>query len=219
MPIPILVWVAIAAAGGIAAYFGSKLLKDLWEGDRRSLGIIGMQRSGKTRFLSFLRNIQYTEKPTGKEKYSRFDFTTASGKVITILEGVDIGGGEQYRSDYKEIIEKNDVIFYFFDVEKYLKGDLSYERECNSRFDFVVRALVGDKKNDWKNILEPKDSKKKLVFFATHKDKLNLKDDEIIKRFGEKIKGKWYADLDNFTYPINTIDTNELKEVTDKIFK
>lgn len=219
MPIPILVWVAIAAAGGIAAYFGSKLLKDLWESDRRSLGIIGMQRSGKTRFLSFLRNIQYVEKPTGKEKYQEFIFTTKSEKNIKIREGQDIGGGEQYRTDYKEIIQKNDVIFYFFDVEKYLRGDLSYERECNSRFDFVVRTLVEDKKNDWKGILESKDSKKKLVLFATHKDKLNLEDDEIIKEFGKKITKKWYADLDNFTYPINTTDNNELKEVTDKIFK
>lgn len=219
MPIPILLWLAIAAAGGIAAYFGSKLLKNLWENGRRSLGIIGMQQSGKTRFLSFLRNIQYVEKSTAKERYSAFDFTTTSGKTIKISEGIDVGGGEQYRTDYKEIIEKNDVIFYFFDVEKYLRGDLNYERECNSRFDFIVRTLIGDKKNDWKNILEKKESEKKLVVFATHKDKLNLKDEEILKRFGEKIKRKWYADLDNFTYPINTTDKEELKEVTDKIFK
>lgn len=213
MPIPIIAWIAIAA------YLGSKLLKDLWENDRRSLGIIGMQQSGKTRFLRFLQNKPYEDGTTGKkEEYEAFTYTTKSGKEIKISEGIDIGGSNDYRHYYKEIIEKNDVIFYFFDVEQYLRGDLNYERYCNSRFDALVKTLVGDKKEGWKNVLEAKDSKKKLVVFATHKDKLNLKDDEVIKRFGEKIREKWYADLDNFTYPINTTDKEELKKVTDKIF-
>ena len=118
-----LLWFAVGGPLWLAAFFAKDVLKDLW-----SEGILGMQRSGKTRFLSFLKNIPYVDKPTGRGKYLEFVYQTKSGKDIKIREGFDIGGGQEFRADYAKIIENSSVVFYFFDIKPYL-DDIAYMRE------------------------------------------------------------------------------------------
>lgn len=210
MALPILAIVGVVAVLGL--FFAKDALEDLWSEERRSLGILGMQRSGKTRFLSFLRNRRYVEKSTSRERYPKFVYKTKSGKNIEIEEGADIGGGKEYRNYYAEIIKKSDVVFYFFDIKQYL-DDTAYMRECNSRFLYILDDIGISSEEGYKK------SNKKLIFFATHKDQMGLQDDKLREKLREKLDKKKYKFITDITYFINTTDKRELEELTDKIFK
>lgn len=172
------------------------------------LGILGMQASGKTSFLSFLKKQPYSNQQTHIDEYEPFIYKTDNGKNIKITKGKDIGGGEYlWKHHYKEIIDSSDVIFYFFDIKKYLEN-IEYMRECNSRLHFLYREYNNDK-----------NKKKRIILFATHKDQTNLKDNEILNQFINKIKDKEYEKLANKVEPINITDKVELKKVTDKTFE
>ena len=207
-----LLWLAVGGPLGLAAFFAKDVLKDLWSDGRRSLGILGMQRSGKTRFLSFLKNIPYVDKPTGRGKYLEFVYQTKSGKDIKIREGFDIGGGQEFRADYAKIIENSSVVFYFFDIKLYL-DDIAYMRECNSRFLYILDDIGISSEEDYKK------SNKKLIFFATHKDQIGLQDDKLREMLRKKLDKKKYKFITDITYFINTTDKRELEELADKIFK
>ena len=212
MALPILAIAGIAAASALGLFFAKDVLKDLWSDERRSLGILGMQRSGKTRFLSFLRNTPYVEKSTSRERYSKFVYKTKSGKNIKIEEGADIGGGQEFRADYAEIIGNSSVVFYFFDIKLYL-DDIAYMRECNSRFLYILHDIGISSEEDYKK------SNKKLIFFATHKDQMGLQDDKLREMLRKKLDKKKYKFITDITYFINTTDKRELEELADKIFK
>lgn len=222
MPIPLVIWGGVALGTAIAGWLAKDKLKNLFSKDENKLGIIGMQASGKTRFLSFLRDVEYVEKNTSKEKYESFTYTTPSGKKILISEGTDIGGGNMYREMYENIISESDVIFYFFDIHKYL-NDTQYMRECNSRFHSVAELLCQSEEielkltKDFEKVL--KDKKKKIVFFATHKDQVGIDNEKLVEEFKTKLSSKIYRDLVDYTFPMDTRNKEELSKLTDEIFK
>src|SRR5690606_26583032 len=146
-----------------------------------------MQISGKTRFLSYLRNIPFVDKRTGRMGYEEFIHTLNDGKKITICSGVDIGGGDNYRADYDTILDNADVILYFFDIDKYLRNEMDlesnilYQRSCNSRFEHIYSRV--------------KLSKKPVLIIATHTDKCNLSESAMKQKFDALASNKSYKDM------------------------
>jgi hypothetical protein len=202
--IPALWSLAVATA----AYFGIRQLFNKKEATK--LGILGMQASGKTRFLSFLRNIPFIDKTTGgKEEYKPFTYKY-NKKVIHIDTGVDIGGGNIFKDEYTSIIKKSEVIFYFFDISKYLNDNIivegiNYRRECNSRFELVYS--------------EANKIKIPTIFIGTHID-LCLKDETTVrKEFLNLIKDKSYYSYIKDPNIINLTNKSQLRNFIDKIFK
>ncbi|WP_318639701.1 GTPase domain-containing protein [Flavobacterium ardleyense] len=204
--LPLLAWAAVAIAGSL---LGVGVIS-MFKGDTNKLGLLGMHASGKTRFLNFLQKVPYIEKNSGRDDYEEFTFTTENRKKIIIKAGVDIGGGNIYRSSYNSIIKDSDVVFYFFDIDKYFKNEKTkdnelYQRDCNSRFEHVYSESL--KRS---NILK---------VIATHRDNCNLSDDEMKSKLFEIIRYKSYKSmLENVDF-INLTNTGEVKKLVNKYFK
>lgn len=204
---PFWIWVA---AVGVPAIFGLGRYAFFSEGedpDKNKLGVLGMKKAGKTKFLSFLRNVPYVEKDTEIEPYKPFKYTHET-KVIHIDAGVDIGGGNLYRSEYNRIIEKSDVVFYFFDISKYLKNSpyetVGYRRACNSRLEHIYTT--------------GKEIKKHIVVVGTHIDKCKKREAKIKSEFLKLNDSKsYYSVLKNIEFTDLT-DTSLLRSFINKVF-
>lgn len=200
----------VGAITGIAALIGGSSgaiaggLVDLFTNDDKEykLGLLGMKASGKTTFLNNLRGIKTVSKTTSKEIYTSFEFVTSNGKTIKIEKGTDIGGDKNYMIEYRQIVQKNDVILYFFDVCRYLT-EIEYLRECNSRLDFISREI--------KN--------KKITIIASHSDLSKRSEEILIEEILNRVKDKKYSNLfNNGFFVVNLIDKRGIKELIDKIF-
>mgnify|MGYP003467644409 CR=1 FL=1 len=206
--LPILIWGAIAIAGGLTVAGISGVFDDP---KKNKLGLLGMQISGKTRFLSYLRNIKFVEHRSGRNKYEEFIHTLNNGKKITICSGVDIAGGEQYRVDYDKIIKESDVVLYFFDIDKYLRNEIDletkilYQRSCNSRFEHIYSRI--------------KSSQKSILVIATHTDKCNLSENAMKQQFDCLISNKSYKEMLKGIEYVNLTNPSEIKSLVNKIFK
>lgn len=204
--IPILWGIGILIGGiGIAAASGA--FKDP---KVNKLGILGMQGSGKTLFLSYLRNIPFIDQATGRKSYPSFKYKLNNGKEITISSGLDYGGGNIYRLEYDKVINDSDVILYLFDIGKYLRNELDsdgikYQRSCNSRFEHIYSNI--------KNIKKP------ILVIATHKDKSALSQNEMEQRFSALVKNKSYKDMLKDVEYINLTDNREITRLKDNLFK
>jgi hypothetical protein len=205
--LPILGWIAAILIGsfGIAGFAGA-----FDDPKKNKLGVLGMQASGKTFFLNFLRNIPFIEGQTNRQTYESFKYKLSNGKEITIASGIDIGGGNLYRVDYNNIIEKSDVLLYLFDLGKYLKDSKdfdgqSYQRNCNSRFEHIFSKVITNKKP--------------TLIIATHKDKIGLPEYEMVKKFNTLVKNKKYKAMLETVELVNLTDDKEIKSLADKIFK
>lgn len=206
--IPFLIWGAVALAGGLTVAGIAGAFDDP---KKNKLGLLGMQVSGKTRFLSYIRNIPYVDKRTGRSDYEEFIYTLSDGKKITICSGVDIGGGDNYRVDYDTILDNADVILYFFDIDKYLRNEIDlesnilYQRSCNSRFEHIYSRV--------------KLSKKLVIVIATHTDKCNLSESAMKQKFDALASNKSYKDMLKEVEYVNLTNRNEIKNLVNKIFK
>lgn len=204
---PIFVWGAIGLIGGALFGIGLGFLADLFSGDKRKLGILGMESSGKTYFLNILRNKRAIETATGREVRDAFKLTLDNGKVITIEKGYDTGGAKEFMTFYKETIHSSDVLFYFFDINKYF-NDLVYQRDCNSRFFFID----GERFNYNTKV------KKDVIIVATHRDKCSLSDSEINKKFTSVVGNKTYKEMIKNVVFINLTDNKATNEFINKAF-
>lgn len=194
---------------------------------KNKLGVLGMQQAGKTKFLSFLRGIPYVERSTIREEYEPFTIRLKEGKEVHISQGVDIGGGDTYRFKYKEIIENSDVVFYFFDINKYFKDEvmedrITYRRECNSRFEFIFDTIQENYRKQMKDIKEgslTSMKEKKVLIVATHTDLCGISSSQIKSKFDEIVSGKRYKDMLQQVCFINLNDKKQVEEFIDKTFK
>lgn len=214
---PLFVWGAIAAVGaftvaGLAGAFDTKeVAKNIAKNPNvKRIAILGMQTAGKTRFLSFLKGEPFVEGTTSRKSYTEFVYRLTSGKNITISSGKDIGGGNIYRVDYNEMIENNDVIIFMFNMNAYIKNiiDLEgfpYQRSCNSRFEHVYDKI--------------KESKKRLVVIATHKDECSLSESSIIQKFDILINSKTYKEMFKDVQLVDLTNNNDVEQLIDTIFK
>jgi GTPase SAR1 family protein len=187
--------VAGAAGGGIVSYFTGENIDC-------KLGMIGMKSSGKSTLLKNLGGVKEVKKDTLKEKYDSFVYTLSSDKKIFIDKGKDIGGNVNFMVDYKQIIEENSVVFYFFNINKYLT-EIDYKRQCNMRLAFIYSSI--------------KD--KKFALIASHSDHSQLLKNELEEKVLDEVKGKDYSKLFNDNlYIVNLTDKSEFKKLIEKIF-
>lgn len=207
---PLILYFIVTGAISIVAAFSlnqklKKNLKSLFKDkNSKDLGILGMNASGKTVFLSFLQGKEYIEKPTENEdKYEKFIYKSNSGRIFKISKGVDITGKNYKRIKYDSIMQDSNVIFYFFNINLYL-NDVNYLRECNSRFQSV-----------YQNVLK---NNKQLILFASHIDLID-KGTNYIDEFERRIDNKPYNSIRDLLHPINLKDKIELKKLVDQIFE
>ncbi|WP_410877834.1 GTPase domain-containing protein [Myroides sp. DW712] len=209
MILPLLAWGVVAVLGG--GLIGGAIGSLFDDPQKNKLGILGMQKAGKTRFLSFLRNIPFEEKASGRDSYVEFRYKLQNKKEITISAGRDIGGGNAYRVDYNKILQSSNVILYFFDINRYLKNELDqdgilYQRSCNSRFEHIYSEL--------------KKSNKPIIIVATHKDHVLLSENEIKLKFDTLVQNanKSYKEMLKNIHYVNLTSDAEMKNLIEKIF-
>lgn len=181
--------------GGVLDFFG--------KGNKgNKLGIIGMQASGKTTFLNNLRGLKAVLNPTSRENFESFKFELSNGKTIYIDKGNDIGGAKNYMTEYRQIIEKSDIVLYFFNVSEYLTN-IDYKRECNSRLDHI-NINIENKKN---------------AIIASHSDLSQHSKNILIEEILNQVRDKKYSNLfNNAFFVVNLTDKNEVSGLIDKIF-
>lgn len=199
---------AAAVAGAVGAGVVGGVLGSLWDDDdnnsetKRKLGILGMERSGKTTLLSKMRGITKSPTQTFSENYEEFIFRTHSGKIIKIAKGKDIGGNINYLIEYKTITVQSDVIFYFFNANEYVK-DLDYRRQCNSRLSLIFSNLIN----------------KKFVLIGTHADKSSLTITQLKDAIMALTIEKKYSKLFNENLiVVNLTDNEQFANLTDNLF-
>ncbi|MFK8279923.1 hypothetical protein ACI76Q_06245 [Capnocytophaga canimorsus] len=226
MPLPLLPILAILGGGVIGGLIGG-FIGSLFEEKENKLGVLGMQQAGKTKFLSLLRGEAYVESSTGVEEYQPFTISLKGGKEVRISQGVDIGGGDTYKPEYKKIIENSDVIFYFFDINKYFKDEvikdrITYRRECNSRFEFIFDSIKDNYQKQMKDIKEgslTSMKEKKVLIVATHTDLCGIHSSQIKSKFDEIVSGKGYKNMLQQVCFINLNDEKQVEEFINKTFK
>jgi len=172
-----------------------------------SLGILGMQGAGKTRFLCHLRGVPFVDKATGKEPYNPFNYKIEE-LLICVEAGEDLGGGNIYRDEYDRIIDKSDLLFYFFDISKYLNNTLtegiSYRRASNSRIEHISSTS---------------EQTENIIIVGTHLDLCSQSKEEVQNEFLKLNENKVYHPILKRIELINLTDENQLKDFTNKIFK
>lgn len=171
----------------------------------KNLVVLGMKGSGKTRFYRFLQGKPYIEGETEKEEYEEFAYRKKDGGTIFIKKGIDIGGGDYFVKDnYKDMIYKCDCLVFCFDMPLYLSNE-EYEKDVNSRIDFVWRKFK-DRKIDERN----------FVTLASH---TTPGDKDSKTKFKSKIKGKEFEDFCRINFfMVDMTDEECLKGVVNKIF-
>ncbi|MDR2223900.1 MAG: GTPase domain-containing protein [Flavobacteriaceae bacterium] len=202
--LPIVIWGAVVLGGLI---FGAAISGMFKDPKRNKLGVLGMQFSGKTLFLNFLQGFDYTERATGREDYNEFRFKTSTGKEILIAKGEDYGGSKEYRTFYKTVVDRSDVLFFFLDISKYL-NDVDYKRDCNSRFLFIDSLRIDSKTQE----------KKEVIVVATHRDLCSLSDSDIQKSFLKEVENKTYIKMVEKIVFINLHDKTLTKKFINKVF-
>lgn len=99
--------------------------------------VLGPRKAGKTTFLNWLRYVGYITnyRPTNREPYEMFFY-----KEKKIGKGEDIGGGNEFKSEYIDKIEKCDICIFVFDANQFL-NDNSYRQEIWDTADLIYRNV------------------------------------------------------------------------------
>ena len=204
---PLLWGLYAGLATGLAGLVGVRA-HSLFKKEKNKLGILGMPRAGKTRFLCNLRGEPYIGKQTEKEQYEPFTYTKRDGKKIAIDKGEDIGGTDQYIDEYERIINESDVIFYFLNIYKYLYGNnIDYVRYCNMRLELIYGFIQN-----------PNNSINKVVLVGSHIDRCNESREKVVKEFYKKVENKQYYPMLKNIYLIDITREEDIKSFADKIF-
>jgi GTPase SAR1 family protein len=184
------------AIGGIIAAF--------WSSDKIGLAVLGMAGAGKTTFYNHLRNEWITEKGgTGIRPLNEFSVKLKDGKEIIIKKGQDVGGLESFIPQYESMMEKANIVLFFFDAYKYLT-DIQYARYTNARIDFINGKMT-DKK-----ILRT------VISYADMFSDRNQAITDIINSIGDKYD-KFFFDPRNY-YFVNLTDKREIQNLVNNLF-
>ena len=175
---------------------------------RISIAVLGMPSAGKTTLHCFLQKKEYTGGlQTLIDKYSSYSIKKSDGKIISIREGIDIGGASNFVFRYKELINNSEKVLFLFDIKKYEESK-PYRAETNSRLQHIVELI--------------RDSNKQLSFMTllTHKDEMPSTDDleNAFKKFRSEISSKNYSEI-VLKYQCSTIDLtnkNEIQQLIDR---
>lgn len=167
----------------------------------KEIAVLGMMESGKTQLYATMKGVDYdTYVGTGYDDYDSFSFTI-NGRTIEVAKGTDIGGGREFvKANYKKMIMEKDLIFFVFDVDRFLK-DTQYFKETCARMDFFYVMLKE----------AGKDNSSDFAVFGSHLDVSGLSSVEAANRVRQKLHNKNYAILvqNNFV----TIDLRNRSDV------
>lgn len=136
-----LVPVAVGVAALVSAMIGYFVVTSMSRLVGNTIGVLGMQEAGKTQLYRTLKGEPYgCYEATPTDDYAPFEFDF-NGRKVRIEKGRDIGGTEEYILPYyADMIKRKDIIFFVFDVERYLH-DSGYASSVRARLDFVWRRL------------------------------------------------------------------------------
>lgn len=158
MPIPIILGgIALVAVG-----YGVKNLHSLKKAlSGKKIAVIGGRASGKTTLVHFLNygktpaEYQATNAEKTKQKPS-----VAKELGLTLKDGVDIGGGDKFRTQWQDLIQQSDIVLYLFDFYK-----------LKSNPDHMEDLILDELKVITEAAFETKSKKlKKIFLIATHID-------------------------------------------------
>lgn len=190
-----------AAAAAVGAYDAvlDYIIADLVIG--KSICVLGMQESGKTQLYATMKGVSYSEyTATSYDEYDSFRFSLG-GRTVEVAKGTDIGGGPEYvKANYRKMISENDIIFFVFDVNRFLNDDQYFTDTC-ARMDFLNENLKASGKNQSSH----------YAVFGSHLDVFGLSPAEAATKVRQKLQYKSYASLvqNNFV----TIDLRSASEV------
>ena len=200
-----LIPIIIIGVGGIASWI-YLLLKSIsiWKGRRKIyMSVLGMEGAGKTTWYDYLRRENRASEgaTSGEVEIGEFTIPYEDDKgtrELTIAKGLDISGARDSQSSYKDQIEKSDVIFFFFDVKKYL-DNAEYQKDVHSRLDLIYDYIMefNKKTND-------------VYLIASHKGK--VKDPKkALKQVRDILSEKRYRDLVKYLICIEMRETKEVE--------
>lgn len=194
------------------------LLGKILRADKNTKGIcaFGPRASGKTTLLRLITKNQClvpggegTVRDTIEEVEVYF-----GNRKIKLKETVDIGGGNSYVQEYREIIEDKDFVFIVFNLNDLMNS----KKEINKAgvLDFQARLLAISKIIKGKN----------YQVVGSHLDCLNISDKEYKKRREEYfnlIGRKFFEMLPDFNVDSHFImldlgDESKMKEYLDTVF-
>lgn len=173
----------------------------------KTMCVLGMQESGKTQFYMNLQGKSYNNYvATNKDDIPEFTFHY-NGKQILVKKGIDINGSSMsVKSYYEKLIYENEIIFFLFNVKKYLN---------NKDYAFEVRARL---EMIWRKYNDKSESKKHVVTLATHFDTLpDSEKKNVIKKLQESVVGKSYAPLfENNLIALDLTSKDFMKQLEEK---
>ena len=206
--IPIIAWAALAGLGG-AILIGT--ITSIWgSGDHLGMAVLGMPESGKTTWYDYLLKTNRRYTTVDSVEIDGFKISFSDGKSVIVKKGKDIGGNEEnIRIYYSKMIENNDIVLFFLNIEKYL-GSMAYERDANSRLDFIYFS--------WKEKKGDKDPSKTVYLIMTHVDKVSNSKEAIEKVLNRMRRRSFSAITTQYT-AINMINNEQLEELKKIIFR
>lgn len=171
----------------------------------KSICVLGMQESGKTQLYATMKGVSYSEYTGSKtgskyDEYDSFRFSLGN-RTIVVAKGTDIGGGPEFvKANYRKMISENDIIFFVFDVNRFLNDDQYFTDTC-ARMDFFNEKLKEFGKNQSSH----------YAVFGSHLDVSGLSSVEAATKVRQKLQYKSYASLvqKNFV----TIDLRRASDV------
>lgn len=107
--------------------------------DAKELIVLGPRASGKTLWLCFLRNVEYSGGTFDKEPFPSFTFKKKNGDTIKIKSGYDYNGVEENIKTYYEqaiCTSTPKAVMFFFSIYQYLT-DCSYKKDVIARLGFI----------------------------------------------------------------------------------
>ena len=198
--VPIIAWGILGAIGG--ALIGG-LIGSIWDkGNKIGMAVLGMKQSGKTTWYNHLTGDNRTSQTFDHVDIKEISLKFPGGKEAIIKEGKDIGGDEGNVSVYyREMIENNEVVLFFFNAYDYL-NDIKYQREVNGRLDYIKRHL-GDRM---------------LSYIMTYADKLPDRNGSLNEVLNV-LKERDFFKMQKGYFLVNATDKKELEDLTTTIFK
>ena len=204
--IPIIIGGVLAAGGLIAAFTPEKT-------EGKTVGVLGMKGSGKTRFLSNLGLFEYKEGATNISDFKAHSFSIGD-RTIVISQGEDIGGDVDIRGYYNKWVEEKDITIFIFEGIKYLNAS-EYQSQVKARLHFIYNIAKTKYGND--------SDLKNIVIIISHSDeyKHNSPEDkkELLTSILSTISEKDYKKLfEKNTFAADLRDKEEVLIIAQQIF-
>ena len=204
--IPIIIGGVLAAGGLIAAFTPEKT-------EGKTLGVLGMKASGKTRFLSNLGLFEYKDGETNVKGYETHRFSIGD-RTIVISQGEDVGGDVDIRGYYNKWVEEKDITIFIFEGIKYL-NDSEYQSQVKARLHFIYNIAKTKFGND--------SDLRNIVIIISHSDeyKHNSPEDkkELLTSIMSTISEKDYNKLfEKNTFAADLRDKEEVLIIAQQIF-